>query len=257
MRGKLLHGCSGFTGCTGYFGVGRAVPSEPQNGRNTHAPARGSPGTARPTRRHAALDMIPGSPWTARPTRRHAALDMIPGSPGTARPTRRHAALDMIPGSPGTARPTRLPREIQRAGFYRRRWRESKRAGTRSRRGSIRVPPTQHAPPAPPPVASRLRAFSVKRSSPRGGRRGAGPPGRPAQNCGSRSRRVPRHRGAQAAAGVVRGRMTGERHAGTRRPPSTAGCSCKARGDRGLQGEGDTRSARSSQVRFCDRGDDE
>ncbi len=51
MRGKLLHGC---TGCTGYFGVGRAVPSEPQNGRNIHAPARGSPGTARPTRRHAA-----------------------------------------------------------------------------------------------------------------------------------------------------------------------------------------------------------
>ena len=48
MRGKLLHGC------TGYFGVGRAVPSEPQNGRNIHSPARGSPGTARPTRRHAA-----------------------------------------------------------------------------------------------------------------------------------------------------------------------------------------------------------
>ncbi len=46
MRGKLLHGC---TGCTGYFGVGRAVPSEPQNGRNIHSPARGSPGTARPS----------------------------------------------------------------------------------------------------------------------------------------------------------------------------------------------------------------
>ena len=79
------------------------------------------------------------------PTRRHAALDMIPGSPGTARPTRRHAALDLIPGSP-----PHLLREIQRVGFYRRRRRESKRAQTRAVNRFIRVPPTQHALPAPP-----------------------------------------------------------------------------------------------------------
>ena len=38
MRGKLLHGC---TGCTGYFGVGRAVPSEPT--RHARNPTRRAP----------------------------------------------------------------------------------------------------------------------------------------------------------------------------------------------------------------------
>ena len=115
MRGKLLHGC---TGCTGYFGVGRAVPSEPQNERNIHAPARGSPWTARPS-------ILFRPPAVRRPHRGTSTallglgliqiaiaigigIDfLLSRSAGFFRfPTRRHAALDMIPGSPGTARPS-------------------------------------------------------------------------------------------------------------------------------------------------------
>ncbi len=91
--------------------VGRAVPSEPQNGRNTHAPARGSPGTARPTihgalktgRRRLAGD---GSPWYPLPPSRlsiaaigHAPRDECPPASRSSRSTRRRKR------SPGDRRP--------------------------------------------------------------------------------------------------------------------------------------------------------